>query len=469
MLTLFLMLTIRGSDRKTSSEALANPTGPLTTAEKPLDDIPTRRSSTRVDAMTGAIACVLLVVVFAAPVRGQEWRTRCLSETKPDLVIHYCTQAIQSGELNEVGQAVAYNNRGIGYADQEDYERAIRDYNQAIRLDPTLASAYNNRAYVHWKKKDYSRALLDYDQAIRLDEKFALAYNGRGNVYAAKNNYDRAILDYNQAIRLDSNNAVAYHNRGIAYHNRGIAYRKKGDYDRAIQDYNEAIRLNPKDPLVYNDRGITYRNKGDYDRAIQNYNQAIRLNAGYANAYINRGNVYSDKKDYDRAIQNYTPPIRLEPNDDLAYYNRAHQHFYKGQFSAAAMDFAKSVELQHGDTDIDRVIWLYLAERRAGQTGSIGLERRASSLKLDKWRRAVVEFLLDRMTDGSLFRAAEDPNSQKRTEQMCEANYFTAQAKLMRGNIKDAVPQLRSAATDCSRNVTVLAAVLAELKRLRVK
>lgn len=428
MLMLFLMLTIRGSDRKTSSEARANPTGPLTTAEKPLDDIPTRRSSTRVDAMTGAIACVLLVVIFAAPVRGQEWRTRCLSETKPDLVIHYCTQAIQSGELNEVGQAVAYNNRGIGYADQEDYERAIRDYNQAIRLDPTLASAYNNRAYVHWKKKDYSRALLDYDQAIRLDEKFALAYNGRGNVYAAKNNYDRAILDYNQAIRLDSNNAVAYHNRGIAY-------RKKGDYDRAIQDYNEAIRLNPKDPLVYNDRGITYRNKGDYDRAIQNYNEAIRL----------------------------------EPNDDLAYYNRAHQHFYKGQFSAAALDFAKSVELQHGDIDIDRVIWLYLAERRAGQTGSIGLERRASSLKLDKWRRAVVEFLLDRMTDGSLFRAAEDPNSQKRTEQMCEANYFTAQAKLMRGNIKDAVPQLRSAATDCSRNVTVLAAVLAELKRLRVK
>jgi lipoprotein NlpI len=235
-------------------------------------------------------------------------------------------------------------------------------------------------------------------------------------------------MDYNSAIRLTPNDAVTYRNRGIAYG-------KKGDYDRAIQDYNEAIRLNPNDPIAYNDRGIAYRNKRDYDRAIQNYTEAIRL----------------------------------EPNDDLAYYNRGHQHFYKGEFSAAALDLTRSVELQHRDIDVDRVIWLYLAERRAGHTGGSVLERRTATLKLDKWRHTVVEFLLDRMTERSLFRAADDRNPVKQTDQMCEANYFAAQAKLIRGAVKDAVPQLLSAAADCSRNLGVLAAAQAELKRLQAK
>jgi hypothetical protein len=84
----------------------------------------TFRSLIGTHAMIELVIYLLFVLITAAPIQAQEWRTRCLKETKPDLVIRYCTQAIQSGELNEAGQAVAYNNRGIGYSDTEDYERA---------------------------------------------------------------------------------------------------------------------------------------------------------------------------------------------------------------------------------------------------------------------------------------------------------------------------------------------------------
>jgi tetratricopeptide (TPR) repeat protein len=42
--------------------------------------------------------------------------------------------------------AGAYNNRGLAYAVEGDYQRAIADYDQAIALDPANGAARRNRA-----------------------------------------------------------------------------------------------------------------------------------------------------------------------------------------------------------------------------------------------------------------------------------------------------------------------------------
>ena len=63
-------------------------------------------------------------------------------------------------------------------------------------------------------KGDNDRAIADYNEAIRLDSKSTLAFIGRGDAYANKGDRDRALADYNEAIRLDPNNALAFCNRG---------------------------------------------------------------------------------------------------------------------------------------------------------------------------------------------------------------------------------------------------------------
>jgi len=137
-----------------------------------------------------------------------------------------------------------------------DYDRAIVDYTEAIRLDPKFAFAYNNRCNAYHRKGDNDRAIADCTEAIRLDPKYAFAYNNRGLAYAGKGDYDRAIVDYTEAIRLDPKYALAYNNRGNAYF-------KKGDYDRAISDYTEAIRLDPKLASALYWRGVAKQRKGD--------------------------------------------------------------------------------------------------------------------------------------------------------------------------------------------------------------
>jgi tetratricopeptide (TPR) repeat protein len=201
----------------------------------------------------------------------------------------------------------AYFQRGNAYYYNKDYDRAIADYTQAIRLDPNLAAAYYNRGIAYYDKGDYDRAIADYNQAIRLDPNYARAYYARGYAYYYNKDYDRAIADYNQAIRLDPNDARAYYARGYAYY-----YNK--DYDRAIADYNQAIRLDPNDAAAYNNRGLAYYNQKNYDRAIADYNQAIRLDANLANAYTGRGLAYHNQKNYDRAIADYEAALRIDPN-----------------------------------------------------------------------------------------------------------------------------------------------------------
>lgn len=92
------------------------------------------------------------------------------------------------------------------------------------------------------KDYDYSLAVKDYTEAIRLNPKSYNAYFKRGSLYFAQQKYDEAINDYTKAIELDPKNAYAYNSRGEAH-------LKKNDRDLAIDDFRAALALNPYCPL----------------------------------------------------------------------------------------------------------------------------------------------------------------------------------------------------------------------------
>src|SRR5436189_5318220 len=85
---------------------------------------------------------------------------------------------------------------------KHEYDRAIEDYDQAIRLDPNLAAAFTNRGAVYTEKQEYDRAMQDLDRAIELDPDDALAFNNRATVHHRQRSSDHAIHDLDRAIEL---------------------------------------------------------------------------------------------------------------------------------------------------------------------------------------------------------------------------------------------------------------------------
>ena len=112
-----------------------------------------------------------------------------------------------------------------------------------------IADAHYNCGNAYFMRGDFDRAIQDYSETIKLNPHFADAYNNRGNAYFMQGDFDRAIADFNKAIKLKPNYTKAYYNRGIAYGN-------KGDFDRAIQDCTKAIELDPNDAKAYFNRGV---------------------------------------------------------------------------------------------------------------------------------------------------------------------------------------------------------------------
>jgi tetratricopeptide (TPR) repeat protein len=119
-------------------------------------------------------------------------------------------------------------------------------------------------------KKEYDKAIRDYDEAIRLDPKYALAFNSRGNAWSNKKEYDKAIRDYDEAIRLDPKYALAYFNRGYAW------YEKK-EYDKAIRDFDQTLLLDPKYADAPYNKACCYARQERPEPALENLRLSIEL------------------------------------------------------------------------------------------------------------------------------------------------------------------------------------------------
>jgi tetratricopeptide (TPR) repeat protein len=59
--------------------------------------------------------------------------------------------------------------KGLAYAEKEQYDKAIAAYSEAIKRDSKYSFAFLGRGNAYVATGDLDRALLDYDQAVRLD------------------------------------------------------------------------------------------------------------------------------------------------------------------------------------------------------------------------------------------------------------------------------------------------------------
>jgi tetratricopeptide (TPR) repeat protein len=103
----------------------------------------------------------------------------------------------------------AWSNRAVVYSFKAQYDLAIADLTQAIKLAPATPKGYKDRSISYYKKQNYDLALADLNELIRLDPTTAQNFAMRAEVYEKKNQKDRALADYKAAQKSDSANVFA--------------------------------------------------------------------------------------------------------------------------------------------------------------------------------------------------------------------------------------------------------------------
>src|SRR5437660_766717 len=169
----------------------------------------------------------------------------------PDLRISGCTTLIQSGRETQSILAVAFCNRGNAYQDYKgDYDRAIQDYDQAVRLKPDDAAALNNRCWARAvANKALEAALSDCNESLRLRPDDAGTMHSRGFVHFRMGRYDEAIADFDNSLSRDPKSADMLYMRGLA---KGVRHDTAG----SDADIAEAKAIDPRVAERYAGYGV---------------------------------------------------------------------------------------------------------------------------------------------------------------------------------------------------------------------
>lgn len=165
--------------------------------------------------MAGGTRLILLAAAALAQApaeTGDDWSACAMGDA--EAAIAACSTVIASPSTAS-RQASAYYNRGIAWrarsqqdrANRDDaaLDRAIADYDAALRLKPDSPEAFVNRGVARFDKGQYDLAVADATRAIDLRPDLAEAYNNRALAWYRQGRYDRAQPDFDKTIRLRKN------------------------------------------------------------------------------------------------------------------------------------------------------------------------------------------------------------------------------------------------------------------------
>jgi tetratricopeptide (TPR) repeat protein len=222
----------------------------------------------------------------------------------------------RSGETLWTDMTLKYPREKMGFINLARYysseggdpDRALALLDRAFELardpdDPRMHDVYDSRGNIYFEKGMDQRALEDYDKAIRLAPGFAQSYSNRGAVYGRLQRWGECLSDLNRAVELDPGFLPTYLNRALAYFQMSRSGQSLDDYasfmtprqraagsweELALADYDVYLRYRPDQGSVYSSRGVVHQRRGDHRSAISDFNTALRYEPNRGQHYYNR-------------------------------------------------------------------------------------------------------------------------------------------------------------------------------------
>jgi tetratricopeptide (TPR) repeat protein len=241
-----------------------------------------------------------------------------------------CTAYMNLPDADDEQIAVAYVDRGDAYDQSGNYDEAIKNYDQALQLQPDYAAAFNNRGSAQLSKKEYDRAIRDFSEAIRLSPDSGAFYRNRGAAYLDGAEFEKASDDFGHAVQLDPTSATGWADRCLihaildelkdaqsdcdhaqqlegdnvsAFFSRGLLDLKSGKASAAQIDYF-FVMYKPKGNSTAEPRhtldhsfaasalygiGIAQERRGDYQRGDRDIADAVKTDSAVAERFARWG------------------------------------------------------------------------------------------------------------------------------------------------------------------------------------
>ena len=280
--------------------------------------------------------------------------------------------------------------------ENKDYDGAMIDYSESIKLKPT-ANAYLYRGLSKYYSDNNSGAIYDLQRSLEIDPEHwrSLYYLGlikrfnndhygalselqkyfniitwEGDFYDlmsayymaaslfSEEVYDQSLSRINWLIsEYDITKELDNEDESYFYELRGLNYVEIDSFSLAIKDFEKSAELMPE-AAIYQERiGDTYAEMGEYDEAIKYYNQAIKLDKDKTTVYAYRAYAHENKEDYFSALFDMNEAIKLAPEYAYYYFKRGEYKIKINDKKGACSDWLIANEKKSSDA-LDKLIEL---------------------------------------------------------------------------------------------------------------
>lgn len=238
-----------------------------------------------------AFAFILILLAAASQASAQSSDKQICGDRTRDGAAAACTRIIDNSKMSVEDRAIAYRLRGDVHRLKRDLDKAIADYTQSIALSRgdrkraiavnsnNLTRALNGRGYTYIQQANFrikderdrdllNAAVKDFDEALAVDPKNTSALGNRADAHRILGNSEQSLRDIEQSLQINPKN-------GAGYYARATYWRSLGEIDLAIADFSKAIELNGNLELSLSARAALYERKNDLARAKADYEAAL--------------------------------------------------------------------------------------------------------------------------------------------------------------------------------------------------
>jgi serine/threonine-protein kinase len=303
-------------------------------------------------------------------------KQRLLALLLASLILAPCLLFSQTGNLQN---AYAYQRKATEFLAKVDYKNSISTYDTSIELYPKQSFLYIGRAWAKNLSKNYSdeEILKDYKEAISLNPKVGYNYSARASFYANKKMYKEAIADLDEAIILSPYVKNFYSTRTsyklasglysdeeilseyntelslIYLWDKATFYYRKKMFPEAISNLESYLKQKPS--WFSAETLIRYRKESklySHEAMIADFNTFIGENPLTLKTRINKAQFLKDIGLFKESLAENDTIVSLEPNVAEHYRKRAGVKTDLGLYDAAQADYQKALDIAPNDASI---------------------------------------------------------------------------------------------------------------------
>ncbi len=245
-----------------------------------------------------------------------------------------------------------YISTGNEFIEKDKYNQALKQFDNALRIDSKHSGALLQKARVYIKKDKPRFAHKSFDTLLRVDKNHRTGLFEKAMLLMSEDKYEDAIKLFKRAVSAhpDFHNAKDQLGRAELAAakrctNNGNMYFRRKEYQKAIKAYDCTLKYEPDNKFVWNNKGLALKNLNKIEEGIKCYRKAIDIDLNFKNAWNNLGIAFVDKNKSLTALEYYKKALVIDPEYKQAWNYMGLAYHDLKRYKEAIDCFKKACEI----------------------------------------------------------------------------------------------------------------------------